>query len=90
MRRRMGQKTVHVQLPALLSAVVADAFGAGGWLMGNVASAGFAAAAHALLRRRAERARDILLDELRRGERTLSAAEVDETVAVLLRYGLAA
>ena len=31
-----------------------------------------------------------MLDELRWGERTLSAPEVDETVAVLLRYGRAA
>ena len=81
---------MHEQLPALLSAVVGDAFGAGGLFMGNLAGAGLAAAAHGLLRRRAERARDILLAEIRRGERTLNAFEVDETVAVLLRYNRAA
>ncbi len=77
------------QLPALLSAVVGDVFGAAGWLAGNLAGSGFALAAQQLLHRRAERARDILLDEIRRGERTLSAPEVDEAVAVLLRYGRA-
>ncbi len=78
------------QLPALLSAVVGDAFGASGWLMGNLAGTGFAAAAHGLLRRRMEYACDILLGQLRRGERTLSAPEIDEAIAVLLRYGRAA
>lgn len=77
-------------LPTLLSAVVGDAFGAGGWLMGNLAGVGFAAAAHGLLHQRVKRAHDILLAEIRRGERTLSSPEVDETVAVLLRYGRAA
>ncbi len=60
------------------------------WVAGNLAGAGFALVAGQLSRRRAVHARDILLDELRRGERTLSAPEVDETVAVLLRYGRAA
>lgn len=78
------------QLPALLSAVVGDAFGVGGWLMGNLAGAGFAVAVQQVQRRRAERARDILLDELRRGEKTLSLPEVEEAAAVLLRYGRAA
>ncbi len=78
------------QLPALLSAVVGDVFAVKDWVAGNLAGAGFALVAGQLLRRRAVHARDILLDELRRGERTLSAPEVDETVAVLLRYGRAA
>ena len=78
------------QVPALLSAIVGDAFGAGGWLMGNLAGTGFAAAARGLLRRRAERAGDLLLAETRQGKRTLYASEVDEIVAVLLRYNRAA
>lgn len=78
------------QLPALLSAVVGDVFAVKDWVAGNLAGAGFALVAGQLLRRRAVHARDILLDVLRRGERTLSAPEVDETVAVLLRYGRAA
>ncbi len=78
------------QLPALLSAVVGDVFAVKDWVAGNLAGAGFALVAGQLSRRRAVHARDILLDELRRGERTLSAPEVDETVAVLLRYGRAA
>ncbi len=67
-----------------------DAFGVKEWFACNIAGAGFALVAGQLLRQRAEQARDILLDELRRGEQTLSAPEVDETVAVLLRYGRAA
>ena len=78
------------QLPALLSAVVGDAFGVGGWLMGNLAGAGFAFAVQQVQHRRAERARDILLDELSRGEKTLSVPDVAEAAAVLLRYGRAA
>ena len=78
------------QLPALLSALVGDAFAVKERVAGNLAGAGLALVAGQLLRWRTERARDILLDELRRGERTLSAPEVDETVAVLLRYGRAA
>ncbi|MGI4807500.1 MAG: hypothetical protein ACRYF2_05255 [Janthinobacterium lividum] len=58
--------------------------------MGNLAGAGFAIAAQHLLRRRVEWARDILLDELRQGEKTLSDLEVEEVVAVLLRYARAA
>lgn len=81
---------MHENLPTLLSALVGDVFGAKGWLWGNVAGAGFAFAAERLLRRRTEQARDILLDELRRGEKPLTVPEVDEAVAVLLRYGRAA
>lgn len=77
-------------LPALLSAIVGDAFGAGGWLMGNLAGAGFAAVAHGLLQQRMKRAHDLLLVEMRRGERTLDDPEMDQIVAVLLRYGRAA
>lgn len=78
------------QVPALLSAIVGDAFGAGGWLMGNFAGTGFAVAAQGLLRRRAERARNILVEEVRRGERPLDTSEIDEAAAVLLRYSRAA
>jgi hypothetical protein len=39
-----------------------------------------------LLRRRAETAREILLSELRSGDRTLSEVEHDEIAAVLFRY----
>ena len=78
------------QVPALLSAVVGDGFGAAGWLMGNLAGTEFAAAAQGLLRRRAERARDILVEEIRRGERPLGTSEIDEAAALLLRYSRAA
>lgn len=78
------------QLPTLLSALVGDAFGVGGWLMGNLAGTGFAIAVQRVQRQRAARARDILLDEVCRGEKTLSVPEVEEAAAVLLRYGRAA
>lgn len=77
-------------LPAVLSAIVGDAFGAKGWLMGNLAGTAFGLAAGRLLRRRAEQARDVLFEEVRCGDRILSAAEVDEVTAVLLRYNRAA
>ena len=58
--------------------------------MGNLTGAGFAVAVQQVQRRRAERARDILLDELDRGEKTLSVPDVEEVAAVLLRYSRAA
>lgn len=87
---RAGQGAMQEQLSTLLSAVVGDAFGVRGWLMGNLAGASFAVAVQQVQRRRAERARDILLDEMSRGEKTLSIPEVEEAAAVLLRYGRAA
>ena len=78
------------QLPDLLSALVSDIFGANEWLMGSLAGAGLGAAIKRLLRRRMDQAGEILLDEVRRGEKTLRASEVEEAVAVLLRYGRAA
>ena len=57
---------------------------------GDLAGARFAVAVQQVQRRRAERARDILLDELSRGEKTVSVPEVEEAAAVLLRYGRAA
>lgn len=72
--------------PATLLAIVGDALGAFGIPGGNLASR----ALEGVFRRRAEQARDILLDELRHGERILASAEVEETVAVLYRYARAA
>ncbi len=77
-------------LPSLLSAIVGDVFGAKQWVAGNLAGYGIAQAVQHLMRRRAEQAHHILLDELRNGEKTLSSTEVEESIAVLLRYGRAA
>lgn len=73
-------------LPATLAALAGDALGAFGVPGGAVATR----ALESVLRKRAERARDILLDELRHGERTLASDEVEEVVAVLYRYTRAA
>lgn len=81
---------VQENLPSLLSAVVGDVFGAKQWVAGNLAGYGIAQAVQHLMQRRTTTARDILLDEIRRGEKLLSTREVDESVAVLLRYGRAA
>lgn len=77
-------------LPSLLSAIVGDVFGAKQWVAGNLAGYGIAQAVQHLMHRRTSQARDILLDEIRHGEKPLSAPEVDESIAVLLRYGRAA
>lgn len=84
------RKSMLGHVPAALSAFVGDAFNAATWQGGNVAGLAFGVAAQHLLRRRAEAARDILLDEIRRGDKDLTAQEVDAVVAVLLRYGRAA
>lgn len=78
------------QIPSLLSAVVGDTFSAYSLAAGNVAGVGFSVAAQKLINRRTEAARDILIAELKRGERSLTAPELDEAVAVLLRYWRAA
>lgn len=77
-------------VPSVLSAVVGDAFNAVAWQAGNVAGLSFGLAAQQLLRQRAEAARDILLEEVRRGDKDLTAPEADAVVAILLRYGRAA
>lgn len=79
------------ELPALLSGVVSDAitgFASGG------ASTGGAVAGILLSRlfeKRLETARDILTEQLSRGDKTLSdVAELEEVVAITYRYARAA
>jgi hypothetical protein len=73
-------------MPALLSAAVKEVLNLaklpGGSLVGVVIEQ--------LFRRRAEVARDILLDELSSGDKTLAAAEIEEAAAILYRYMRAA
>lgn len=69
-------------VPNVLGTLVTDVFGSLAWQAGGMAGAGLAAVAQRILRRRSEQARDILIEELRSGEKTLAAPEVDEAVAV--------
>ena len=79
------------RLPAILSGVVTDLMtggaSGGAGLVGSVAGV----ALSDLMAGRRETARDILLDELRTGDKTLAeTGEVDAVVAILERYARAA
>lgn len=76
----------RLSLPATLGALAKDVLGALGIPGGDLANR----ALDAVLRKRAEQARDILLDELRHGEKTLSSDDIEEGVAILYRYARAA
>ena len=78
------------QVPTLLSAVVADVFALQQFLGGSVAGVAVGTAVYRLLQRRMEQAREIFLEELRRGETTLPPAQIDEAVAIVYRYSRAA
>ena len=77
-------------LPSLMSAVLSDWFtysslqggAAGGWAAGAVI--------RQFMRRRLEQTRDILLDELRSGEKRLPPTQIDEGIAIICRYFRAA
>jgi len=73
-------------LPTFLSAIVGDVFDIEHWPMANLSGAGLAIAVGQLLRSRSERGRDILLEEVRHGEKSLGPADLDHAVAALLRY----
>ncbi|HEY0833797.1 MAG TPA: type II toxin-antitoxin system VapC family toxin [Azospirillum sp.] len=75
----------------LFGALIADAASAKGIAIASALGATVAEAVQAIGRRRMEDAREILFDELRLGDKTLEdAAQVEEIVACLLRYGRAA
>ena len=78
------------QLPSLVSAVVNDGFTY--FSLQGGAAGGLAAGAvlQPLLRRRLRAARDILLEELRSGEKRLPPTQIDEAVAITYRYFRAA
>jgi len=77
------------QIPTLLSAFVSDAIGLAG---GQGAVAGFAMGAmlSQLMARRRRAAEEILISELRKGEVSLSSAQMEEGVAIIYRYARAA
>lgn len=79
------------KLPALLSGVVADAMT--GFASGGAATGGAVAgiALSKLFEKRLKTARDILTEQLRRGDKTLNdVADLEEAVAVTYRYARAA
>jgi len=78
------------QLPAFLSAVVADGFTLQQLAGGSVAGFAFGGLVSRVLQRRVERARAIFLEELKRGEKTLPLDQIDEGVAIAYRYFRAA
>jgi hypothetical protein len=78
------------QLPTLLSAVIGDGFAIAKLNEGNLAGFGVAGLVSSLLARRAETARDIIIQEIRRGERLMTSMEIEEGVAVAYRYFRAA
>lgn len=78
------------QLPSLLSAVVSDGFALFTLPWGTVGGFAAGAALSQIMRRRAEAARDILLEAIRAGEKGLPPTQIDEAVAIILRYFQAA
>lgn len=78
------------QLPSLLSAVVSDEFTLFTLPWGTVSGFTAGAALLQLMRRRTEAARDILLEEVRAGEKGLPPTQIDEAVAITWRYFQAA
>jgi hypothetical protein len=77
-------------LPELLSAVVSDGVSLASQPGGAVAGFAFSAALSGLFERRMAKAREILLKELRLGEKRLPPAQIDEGVAIVYRYFRAA
>lgn len=78
-------------IASLFGAVVGDYVAAKGVAVGGVLSVAVGSAVQRLIRRRMETARDILIEEVRLGEKNLDdAAQVEEMVACMLRYGRAA
>lgn len=79
------------KLPVLLSAAAEDAVSLFLPFGGNTLGAITGLALEEMFRKRQEQARKILLDELRKGDRRIEdAADVDEIVAIVHRYGRAA
>jgi len=78
-------------LPIALGAAASDILTGYGSSFATLGGAGLTAMVGRLLRKRLETAQEILLDELRRGKRSLAAVEeVDELAAIVFRYGRAA
>jgi hypothetical protein len=78
-------------LPAAVGAVVSDVLSVCGVPGASTVGVAFSAAVEAVMKRRRDNAREILLEELRKGKAFVDrAASIDEWVAVLLRYSRAA
>jgi hypothetical protein len=78
-------------LPSLIGSSFADIVSALGFAGSNAAGAALSEALSRVMSGRAERARKVLLDEIRQGVRPpQDAGEVDEFVAILYRYMRAA
>lgn len=74
-------------LPAIIGAFVSDGLSLIQIPGTSLTGMGLQAALERVMRRREEQAREVLLDELRRGRRTeYEAASEDEAAAVLFRY----
>lgn len=79
------------QLPSTIGALIGDVIGLFGQPFGGSVGNAAGAAFGKLLRRRLEKARDVLLSELRDGTASLSdVGEVDEIAAVIFRFARAA
>lgn len=78
-------------LPAAVGAVVSDVLSVCGVPGASTVGMAFSAAVEAVMTRRRDNAREILLEELRKGKAFVDqATSIDEWVAVLLRYSRAA
>lgn len=78
-------------LPAAVGAVVSDVLSVCGVPGASTVGVAFSAAVEGVMARRRDNAREILIEELRKGEALVDqAASIDEWVAVLLRYSRAA
>jgi len=82
-----GEDKLPDQLPESLSAIGSELLTALGLPGGSV----LGVALSSLFRKRLEQAREILLEELRRGDKKLTdVGEVEEAAAIIYRYGRAA
>jgi hypothetical protein len=85
-----GLRVMQEQLPSLISAFVSDLCGVSTIAGGSIAGFFVSETLSHLLRRIAESAREILLEELRSGEAQLPPAQIDEGIAIIYRYFRAA
>lgn len=74
----------------VFTALTGDYLAANGVALSGTAAAGASFALQRLLLGRAERARDIFIDELKRGDRTIHEIAEDEAAAITYRYFRAA
>ena len=74
-------------LTSIMGGGFADVVNAMGWPVSNLAGSALAEGLKALLDARASKSRTLLLEEVRKGNKTLeSAADADEFIAIIYRY----